>query len=363
MLSRVADSIFWMQRYRERAENIARLIDVNLYLSIDAPGDGRTQWEPIIATTGEQSLFAEIYCTPTDKNVIEFLTFNEKNPNSIINCVRSARDNARSVREAITSDMWNELNQLYLFVETSAMKRGRPDSLYEFYQEVKRRCQLFTGITDTTMSHNDCWNFGRLGYLLERADQTSRILDVKYFILLPSPNHVGTAYDDIQWAALLKSVSALEMYRKKWQDIRHNNVIDFLILDTYFPRSVYSCLRRASESLKDVSGGLTERDPDERDRRPPGVPANETQGQDPAFLLDGLCRRLEEMKVYEIVKMGLHEFVDDLQSQIAKLTGSISKRFFAPPPPAFQTQAQEAPDDKPKKPKAAPLQILVQTES
>lgn len=311
MLSRVADTIFWMQRYRERAENIARLIDVNLYLSIDAPGDVRHQWAPIVATTGEQALFEKLYRNPSQDNVIEFLTFDERNPNSILNCLRKARDNARSVREAITSDMWHELNQLYLLVELSSLKRKKADSLFEYYDKIKKCCQLFTGITDTTMSHNDGWNFGRLGYLLERADQTSRILDVKYFILLPSPKHVGTPYDDIQWAALLKSVSALEMYRKKWQDIHHSYVIDFLVLDRYFPRSVYSCLRRASDSLAAVSNGSADADR-------------------PRALLGALCRRLESIKVYEIVKIGLHEFVDDLQARIAELTESLYASFFAP---------------------------------
>ncbi len=313
MLSRVADSLYWMQRYRERAENVARLIDVNLYLSIDAPGDDRHQWEPLVTTTGEKNLFEEIYGKASEKNVIEFLTFDERNPNSIINCLRQSRDNARSVRQIITLEMWNELNQLYLFVRKAADSRKKITSFFDFFQSIKRSCQLFTGITDTTMSHTDAWHFGRLGYLLERADQTSRILDVKYFILLPTPSHVGTPYDDIQWATLLKSVSGLEMYRKKWHDIQHSNVINFLLLDEYFPRAVCSCLRRAADSLRAVSNEKT--------------PSGEGS---PHALLNGLYSEFQRLTVYEIVKTGMHEFVDRLQARIDEISNSIYNTFFAP---------------------------------
>ncbi len=313
MLSRIADSIFWMQRYRERAENVARLIDVNLYLSIDAPGDDRHQWEPLVATTGDKTLFTELHGKATEKNVIEFLTFDDRNPNSILNCLRNARDNARSVRQIITSEIWNEINQLYLFVSTAAASRKKISSYFDFFQAIKRSCQLLTGITDTTFSHSDAWHFGRLGYLLERADQTSRILDIKYFILLPSTQLVGTAYDDIQWGALLKSVSALEMYRKKWHEVRHSNVINFLLLDDLFPRSVCSCLRRAVDSLRAVSNG------------------NTPSGDDtPHVLLGNLYKEFQSLTVYEIVKVGLHEFLDSLQSKISEINSSIYNTFFAP---------------------------------
>ena len=313
MLSRVADSIYWMQRYRERAENIARLIDVNLFLCIDAPGNDEQQWHPIAVTTGDYGLFEELYGKATEKNVIEFLTFDARNPNSILNCIYHSRENARSVRESITQEMWHELNALHLFMQkTAAEPRKDTKSLYEFYARIKRSCQLFTGIMDTTLSHDEAWHFGRLGNLFERADQSSRILDVKYFMLLPSVEHVGTPYDDILWSALLRSVSGLEMYRRLWHEIHHSHVIDFIVLNREFPRSIHSCLRRARQSLEAVgfeSCGVAE---------------------PPVILVDRLCKELESLTVYEIVKAGLHEFLGQIQSKISRISQSMYDAYFAP---------------------------------
>ncbi len=326
MLSRVADSLYWMQRYRERAENIARLVDVNLFLSIDAPGDENHQWDPIVKTTGGHELFSSLYKTATAPNVLDFLTFDERNPDSILSCVYHSRENARSIREAITSEMWNELNVLYLFVRdasrTRLLKTGKSEDLFNFYSRVRRSCQLFTGIMDTSLSHDEGWHFGRIGNLLERADQSSRILDVKYFILLPSVEHVGTPHDDILWAALLKSVSGLEMYRRLWHEIHHAHVIDFIVLNPDFPRSVYSCVRRARESLGHLALAADRQDP-------------------PMELVSRLCARLESMSVYDIVKKGLHEFLDEIQSEISTINNSMYAAYFAPLPAPDPSSMEE----------------------
>lgn len=313
MLSRVADSMYWMQRYRERAENIARLIDVNLYLAIDAPGDDAQQWDPIIATTGDAELFRELYGKATEASAVEFLTFDERNPNSILSCLYRSRENARSIRETITSEMWNELNTLYLYVRRIAeLPRKRIKSLFDFYTHIRRSCQLFTGIKDTTMSHSEAWHFGRIGNLLERADQTSRILDAKYFILLPSVYHVGSAFDDILWAALLKSVSGLEMYRKKYHEIHHGYVIDFFVLDPYFPRSIRSCFIRTKESLVKIAA------------------SHQEQNADSLRRVDLCCLELENLTVYDITKQGLHEYIDSVQTKINEMSESIYATYFAP---------------------------------
>jgi len=327
MLSRVADSIYWMQRYRERAENIARLIDVNLFLSIDAPGEDDQQWPPILMTTRGHELYQKLYGKPTQAGVLEFLTFDERNPDSIINCVHRSRENARSSRDTITSEMWHELNLLYLFMQrTAAQPRKRIKSLFEFYSHIRRSCQLFTGIKDTTMSHNEAWHFGRIGNLLERADQSSRILDVKYFILLPSVDHVGTPYDDILWAALLKSVSGLETYRKIYHEIHHAHVVDFIISNREFPRSIHSCLWRARQSF-----GVLEPEFSSGGKAPAGHPVRRVQD---------LCVELETLTVYDIVKRGVHEFLDQIQCRIAEISNSIYDTYFAPLP------GQEAPRDE-----------------
>ncbi len=317
MLSRVAEALYWMQRYRERAENTARLIEVNLNLNIDAPGDSSVQWYPVVATTGDADLFKKFYGEPTEERVLKFLTFDLRNPDSILNCLHKARENARSIRPIITSEMWHELNKAYLFVQKAASvaRDRRPGQ--EFYDRVRTHCQLITGITDTTLSHNEAWHFSRLGNLLERADQTSRILDVKYYMLLPSAKHVGSPYDDIQWAALLKSASALEMYRRVRHSIHHASVAEFLILNREFPRAIHSCLIRAEESLRWILEGKTE-------------------GSEPYALLAALRDHLSNTTVYEIFKRGLHEFLDDIQSRIMQINISMHTAFFAMIPAATE---------------------------
>src|SRR5262249_3263760 len=215
MLSRVADSIYWMSRYIERAENVARFVEVNLQLMLDLPvASTGEQWEALVTTTGDHAEFRSRYDTPSPQNVIQFLAFDADNPNAILSCLHAARENARMVREVITSTMWEQLNTFYLLVREAA--RGRAlESPHDFFSQVRMASHLFTGVTDATMSHNEAWHFCRLGRKLERADKTTRILDVKYFLLLPAATDVGTPVDDIQWAAVLRSASALAMYRKR----------------------------------------------------------------------------------------------------------------------------------------------------
>lgn len=321
MLSRVAESLYWMQRYRERAENTARLVDASMHLNIDAPGDDQAQWFPVVATTGDHELFEKLYGLATEEKVLRFLTFDERNPNSILNCILRSRENARSIRPIITSEMWNELNAAHVFVQKTALSCGGGKPGREFYDQIRKSCQLFTGIMDTTLSHNEAWHFGRLGNLVERADQTSRILDVKYFILLPSPEHVGTSYDDIQWTALLQSVGALEMYRRVQNSVQHMHVVQFLILNREFPRSIYSCLFRAEQSLRQILGGQT------------------TNCMSYAGV-SALCKKLSSITVAQIIKEGLHEFLDGLQSQIIEIHKHITNDFFAMRPMPASPQLQ-----------------------
>src|ERR1041385_5229436 len=254
MLSRVADSIYWMSRYVERAENVARFIEVNLQLMLDGTsGDGQ-QWEPLVNTTGDYEAFHKRFTTATQQNVIHFLTFDAENSNSILSCVRAARENARTIREIISSEMWLQLNKFYLMVTAAAENSSAQADPHEFFTEVKNANHLFSGITAATMTRGEPWHFFHLGRMLERADKTSRILDVKYFLLLRSAQDVGTPFDDIQWAAVLRSASAFEMYRKRHGRISPNGVVEFLILDREFPRAVHSCLLSAQESLHAISG-------------------------------------------------------------------------------------------------------------
>ena len=253
MLSRVADSIYWMSRYIERAENVARFIDVNVNLMLDLPMGSTQQWQPLVDITGDTEEFQKRYSAATQQNVVHFLTFDTDNVNSIWSCLRAARENARSVREIISSEMWQQLNEFYLLVNSAAAAGSLGDS-HELFTEVKMSSHLFAGVTDSTMTHNEAWHFSRLGRQLERADKTTRILDVKYFLLLPTVADVGTTFDDIQWAAVLRSTSAFEMYRKRHGRISPERIVEFLLADDMFPRAVQCCLMMARESVHAISG-------------------------------------------------------------------------------------------------------------
>jgi len=321
MLSRVADSIYWMSRCVERAENVARFIDVNLNLMLDAPDGAGQQWQPLVNTTGDDEDFSKRYGEATQRNVIQFLTFDRENPNSIISCLRGARENARSVREIISSEMWLRLNQFYLTVNDAAGASKGLESPHDFFTEVKLNSHLFTGVTDATMTHGEPWHFCQLGRMLERADKTSRILDVKYFILLRSVADVGTPFDDVQWAAVLRSASAFEMYRKCHGRISPKGIVQFLLLNAEFPRAIRFCLSRARDSFYAISG------------TPSGTFRNNAEK-----LLGQLCSDLAYARVDDIVNQGLHEYLDDLQTRMNRVGTGMFETFFArrAPKPAKQ---------------------------
>ena len=312
MLSRVADAIYWMSRYVERAENVARFVDVNMHLALDFPEAGE-QWSPLVGTTGDEEAFAKKYGEPTRDNVLQFLTFDRESPNSILNCLSLARENARSVREIISSEMFEQVNNAYLMVtEASRSPDSLQDAPHDFYTAIKQASQLFVGITYLTMSHNEAWHFARLGRLLERADKTSRILDVKYFLLLPNASDVGSTVDTLHWQALLRSASAFEMYRKRHGGITPNKVVEFLLLDRRFPRTVRYCLSKSERSLHAITGAAvgTWTSPAERE-------------------LGRLNAELSYADTKEILGRGLHEYIDDLQKRLNYVSESVYATFFA----------------------------------
>lgn len=311
MLSRVADSIYWLNRYVERAENVARFVDVNLNLLLDSPVGVQQQWRPLVVTTGDLALFTERYGDFTAENVIHFLTFDKDYPNSIVSCLQRARENARSIREIISSEMWEQINASYLMV-TEASQSTDLIELSSFFAEVKMASHLFAGVMDGTMSHNEGWHFGQIGRLLERADKVTRILDVKYFILLPSVSDVGTTLDELQWIALLKSASAYEMYRKCQHRISPQEVAKFLILDREFPRSLLFCLLQAERSLHQITGCT------------PGTWSTPTERQ-----LGKIRSELDFMTIEEVMNVGMHEFLDSIQSRLNQVGESIFETFFA----------------------------------
>jgi uncharacterized alpha-E superfamily protein len=310
MLSRVADSIYWLNRYIERAENVARFVDVNLNLMLDLPLGLPQQWEPLVWTTGDLEAFQKGYEKATTENVIQFLTFDSEYSNSIISCLQMARENARSIREIISSEMWEEVNAFYLMVKEAVINQPQ-NTLPNFFTQVKLASHRFAGVMDATMTHNEGWHFGQIGRLQERADKTARILDVKYFYLLPSVEWVGKPLDQIQWIALLRSVSAYEMYRKCQRRITPSNVAEFLILNREFPRSIYFCLRTVEQCLHEVTG------------TPSGTWSNDAERT-----LGRLCAELGYLTIDDIIEIGLHEFLDQMQSKINQVGEKIGTTFF-----------------------------------
>jgi uncharacterized alpha-E superfamily protein len=318
MLSRVADSICWMSRYIERAENVARFVDVNLHLMLDSPMGQEQQWQPLVNTTGDHELFAKRYGKATQQNVIQFLTFDPEYSSSILSCLRSARESARSIREIVSSEMWEQINRFYLIVKEAANDLQTTTGQHKFFTEVKEASHLFSGIAEATMSRNEAWHFLVLGRMLERADKTSRILDVKYFMLLRSAADVGTPLDDVHWSAVLRSASAFEMYRKRHGRMSPEGIAQFLLLDPEFPRAIRFCLNSAREALHAISG------------TPLGSfknPAERFMGQ--------LCSELAYANIEDVIRSGLHEYLDSLQTKMNHVSVGIHDTFFARRMPEF----------------------------
>ncbi len=324
MLSRVADSFYWMNRYIERAENVARFVDVNLNLMLDLPSSTPQQWQPLVMTTGDLPLFESRYGEMNPDNAIQFLAFDENYPNSIVSCIRRARENARSIREIISSEMWEEINLFYMMLQ-EAEKSHTFATLPNLFSEIKQASHRFAGVMNATMSHNEGWHFGQMGRLLERGDKTARILDVKYFFLLPSLDWVGTPLDQLQWIALLKSASAYEMYRKCQHRITPSCVAEFLILDREFPRSIYFCLMQAEFSLCQIAGTT------------PGTWRNSAERA-----LGRTCAELGYLTIEEITELGLHEFLDGMQHKINDIGDKVSTTFFGIEPSSTIEQVQMA---------------------
>ena len=310
MLSRVADSLYWINRYVERAENISRFVEVSEAMALDCPPGSAEPWLPLIDASGDRELFDELYPAGGPEQVVEFLVRAEANPYSVVNCIAIARENARQIRDVITTEMWEQLNDTYwTLLDSEGFWKQQPQ---EQLRDIRRACQLFYGITDATLSRDLSWHFSRLGRLLERADKTTRILDVKYFLLLPTPDEVGGVLDELQWISLLRSAGAYQMFRQSQQQaIEPKAVAAFLLLDPIFPRSVRYCLGRIDETLRIVRGQAV-----------PGAP-------DELECLSGLTlARWSYTSIDELIAGGLHESIDDLQSDLNRLHDLVEQRYF-----------------------------------
>ena len=310
MLSRVADSLYWINRYIERAENISRFLEVSEAMALDCPPGSAEPWLPLVDAIGDRDSFEQMYSQGSPKEVVSFLLLDRDNPNSIVSCIAKARENARQIRDVITTEMWEQLNDLYWNVQDGEALWQEPDQ--EQLRSIRRGCQLFYGITDVTLNRDQTWLFSRLGRLIERADKTSRILDVKYFLLLPAPTEVGGVLDELQWISLLRTAGAYQMYRQSVQQaITPSSVARFLLLDPIFPRSVRFCLQAINETLSQI-------------QRPPqaGPP------DDLECLRGQVLAKWSYIRIDVLIERGLHEAIDQLQTDLNQLHALIHNRYF-----------------------------------
>lgn len=312
MLSRVANSLFWFGRYTERAENYARFIDVNFNLSIDLPTDIKEQWLPLITATGDEELFTSLFGTKsTRENAINFLAFDKRNPNAIISTVEGARENARIVRDTIPREIWEVLNDLHFYVQAAFKKKTwKLEDPKDCFKQIKHRLELLNGIAFDSMPRTQMWYFTKMGQFLERADKTSRVLDVKYHILLPSVDEVGTPLDFLHWVALLKSVSGFNAYRKTYGKISPSSIVEYLVLNRHFPRSILFCLIGAENCLHEISEA----------KRGYSNPAEKAIGH--------LRADLEFASVNEVIGHGLHEYLDTLQIRLNEILSAVHEQYF-----------------------------------
>jgi uncharacterized alpha-E superfamily protein len=320
MISRVAEHCYWMSRYLERAENTARVLEVNQTLLLDLDIPVEQQWKPLLIISGIHDKKGAIDA----EAVQEYMTWESENASSVVSLLASARENARIIREVISADMWERMNFYYLWIQANSARKLYKNNRSEFYCQIKRINQLIHGIGMATMAHGEAWEFYGLGMYLERACQTARILDVKYHILLPTPQHIGTPIDNVHWVAILTSCSGYEPYHKQRlsQAEPGVSVPDFLIFDALFPRSVLRCLRQSQASAYAISGREIDR------------PENKVE-----ILLHELVEWLNGNRGDDFVRSGLHEALTRVVNSIHKVGDAVHTTYFdvgpqTPPVPA-----------------------------
>ena len=316
MLSRSANDLFWMSRHVERAENVARMLDVTYRMSllpyrvVEIGEKWAEPWALPLVITGLATDFYKRYETLSAENMIQFMVFDAINPSSIHSLLQSARENARGQRGELTSEMWESINSTWIEFRDVNYERLMSRGVSEFFDWVKTRSHLFRGVTVGTMGRHEGYHFTRLGTHLERADNTARILDVKYHTLLPTVDDVGGAVDYYQWGSLLRSVGAFESYRKIYRDaITPYRVAELLILRLDMPRSLHFCMNETFNILYSM-------DKDER--------------LEPERLAGEIHSQLHYDRIGKVFEVGLHEYLMAFLDRIDALNNEINKNFLVP---------------------------------
>ncbi len=313
MLRRIADHLFWMARYLERAEWRARLADVNYHLLVETPTREAHPWAPLLAITGDGELFAKYYEAPSETDVLDFFTLQARNPSSIVSCINAARENARSLRHRLSSELWLEINTLYLDARQWSPAVFDQQGVYAFFHELRNAFHRMSGISHATMPRDVEFDFMTLGTMLERAENVSRLLDSKYHYLLPRSEDVGGAIDRMQWAAVLRSASALEAYRRVYgNQIAVDRVVEFLLFDEAFPRSARFAVDRLQASVERIEHTAHSGEP--------AIFAPDWAG-------GKLAAALREGNAGAVIRTGLHEFLMEVQDLCAGIGSMIFDKY------------------------------------
>ncbi len=336
MLSRVANTLYWMVRYVERADNLARLIDVNRQLLLDFESLDterlRGFWQPIILSTGDEEDFNKLYDHTGSDEVTRFLTDDPRNPNSITSCIALARENARTVRDQLSDELWEELNALYLFSRSDEARRLIDSDAQRYYEMIRRSAVTFLGIAASTTSRNEAWEFMDLGRHLERADKTTRFLDVSSYLPPSEDGMEAVSPSILHGTAILRSCGAMGAFRAAQREINAEGVVDFLIFAKDFPRSVRYCIEKVDNSLHLISG------------TPRGAFSNEAERESGRLLAE-----LNFGSTEDVFEAGLHDYLDALQGRFNHIGGEIFETYVlmperiqtspGPKPPTFSDAA------------------------
>ena len=313
MLGRTANGLYWMFRYIERAENIARLVDAGLRMSLTRSGANDDDWGAVLLSADVRDAFDASHPKVTAADAIDFLLRDTANPSSVMACIDAGRNNARMVRTALTRETWEATNECWIELKQMLARRLKSADLPEVIDTVKRRAGLIRGAFHGSMLRNEIYNFARIGTFIERADNTSRILDVKYYVLLPAITHVGSSLDNMQWESILRSVSAHRSYRWVYDgEYKAANIADFLILNGQMPRSLAYSYEKIVSNLGYIAKDYGER-----------LAAHDTA--------EKVRQTLQSTTIGAIMDQGLHEFLDDFISRNNQLGQEITEgyRFYS----------------------------------